>query len=201
MLACSPFSRLAFIRQSALNILTLVLLSVAAVMLGKSCWIHVKAQVAQVLLERSFERSLANGKPEKPWTWADMWPVARLSIRRLAASEIVLDGTSGEALAFGPGTLHEMSDFGEPGTTVVAAHRDTHFRFLQYVVAGDIIDVERNDGLKFKYKVTGMRIADWNQSGIARDKNGFNLVLATCYPFDAITHGSKRYLVEAKMIQ
>jgi sortase A len=188
-------------RRFIFNALSLGLLVVATVMLGKSCWIHVKAQVAQVLLERAFDESVTTGKQVKPWNWADMWPVARISVPRLDKSAVVLAGTSGEALAFGPGLMNETSGIGERGTTVIAAHRDTHFYFLKFVQTGDVIEVVRNDGLKFKYQVTGMRITEWNQSGIDRRKNGFNLVLSTCFPFDSITHGSARYIVEASMIQ
>ncbi len=188
-------------RRSVFNTLSVAFLVVAALMLGKSCWIQVKAQVAQVLLEKAFSESLLTGKPVKPWSWADMWPVARISVPRLDTSAIVLAGTSGEALAFGPGLMNETSGIGERGTTVIAAHRDTHFYFLKFVRTGDIIEVVRNDGLKFKYQVRNMRIAEWNQSGIDRHKNGFNLVLSTCFPFDSITHGSARYIVEASMIQ
>ena len=57
------------------------------------------------------------------------------------------------------------------------------------------ISITRDDGLVFTYRVTGTSIVDWNKSGIDRHASGFNLVLATCYPFDAITRGSERYLV------
>ena len=32
-------------------------------------------------------------------------------------------------------------------------------------------------------------------------RNRFNLVLATCYPFGAITRGSQRYLVHAELVK
>ena len=59
----------------------------------------------------------------------------------------------------------------------------------------------RDDGLVFTYRVTGTSIVDWNKSGIDRHASGFNLVLATCYPFDAITRGSERYLVHAELVK
>jgi sortase A len=64
---------------------------------------------------------------------------------------------------------------------------------------GDLVKVTRNDGLMFTYRVTGTRIADWNNSGIDRHASGFHLVLSTCYPFDAVTRGTQRYLVEAEL--
>ncbi len=36
-------------------------------MLGKSCWITLKAEVSQVLLDRAFTQSIATGEKVKPW--------------------------------------------------------------------------------------------------------------------------------------
>jgi sortase A len=188
-------------RRSILNLLS-VLCAVGALWLfGQSAYILAKAQLAQVLLERAFAQSIATGKPVKAWSWADTWPVARVEVARIGASAIVLKGTSGEAMAFGPGLMNETAAIGAPGTAVIAAHRDTHFAFLRDVVAGDIVAITRSDGGRFTYRVTGTRIVDWNRSGIDRHAAGFNLVLATCYPFDAITRGPQRYVVEAELIK
>ncbi|HEX7107797.1 MAG TPA: class GN sortase [Aestuariivirga sp.] len=187
-------------RRSLLNLLSALCLGLSVVLFGQSAWIFAKAQLAQVLLERAFSQSISSGVPVKAWGWADTWPVARLEISRIQASAIVLHGSSGEALAFGPALLNETSHIGERGTAVISAHRDTHFAFLKDVVAGDHISITRDDGLVFTYRVTGTSIADWNKSGIDRNAAGFNLVLSTCYPFSAITPGPLRYLVHAELV-
>jgi sortase A len=187
-------------RRSLLNLLSALCLGLSLFLFGQSAWIFAKAQLAQVLLERAFSQSIASGVRVKAWNWADTWPVARLEISRIQASAIVLHGSSGEALAFGPALLNETSRIGERGTAVISAHRDTHFAFLKGVVAGDRISITRDDGLVFTYSVTGTWIADWNKSGIDRHASGFNLVLSTCYPFGAITPGPLRYLVHAELV-
>ena len=188
-------------RRSFLNFLSALCLALSLFLFGQSAWIFAKAQLAQVLLERAFNLAVVTGEPVKAWSWADTWPVARIEISRIQASAIVLHGGSGEALAFGPALLDETARIGERGTAVVSAHRDTHFAFLKDVVVGDRISITRDDGLVFTYRVTGTSIVDWNASGINRHASGFNLVLATCYPFDAITRGSQRYLVHAKLVK
>jgi sortase A len=100
-------------------------------LLGQGVYIHAKALLAQVLLERAFAETIATGHPTKPWSWADTWPVARIDVKRLNASVIVLAGSSGQALAFGPGHVELTPDAGERGVAVYSAHRDTHFRFLK----------------------------------------------------------------------
>jgi sortase A len=183
------------------NVISLALLAVSLLLFGNSLYIYAKAELAQVLLERAFSQALITGKPAKAWNWADTHPVARIRIDRINAEAIVLQGASGEALAFGPALLNETSRPGERGTSVMAAHRDTHFAFLQNVKVGDLIRVTRDDGLNFTYRATGLRVVDTSNSGIDRHAAGFHLVLSTCYPFDAITHGPQRYLVEAEMVR
>jgi sortase A len=171
------------------------------VLAGQGLWIHVKAELAQVLLDRAFAETLSTGQAVKPWPWADTWPVARIDLPRLGRSAIALAGASGQALAFGPGHVPDTPEAGDPGTAVYAAHRDTHFSVLRDVKVGDEIDVTRRDGRRVAFKVTGTRVATWDVSGIDPRAPGRNLVLATCWPFDATTHGPYRYLVEAEEIE
>ena len=188
-------------KVSIRNLLATLFLMGAVLLFGNSMYIYAKAQIAQVLLERAFAQSLVSGKPAKAWRWADTYPVARISLARIGAEAIVLQGASGQALAFGPALLDETSRPGERGTSVMAAHRDTHFALLQYVKVGDLINVTRFDGLQFTYRALKMRIVDAQNSGIDRHASGFHLVLSTCYPFDAMTQGRQRYLVEAELVR
>jgi sortase A len=177
------------------------LLGIAGVALcGQGLWIHAKAILAQVLLERAFAQTLATGKPVKPWSWADTWPEARIEVPRLGKSAIVLHGSSGQALAFGPGHVERTPDAGNPGTAIYAAHRDTHFAFLGDVAIGDEIRVTRQDGATFRFRVTGTEVVRWDASGIDPLAPGQRLVLATCWPLDGKFSGPLRYLVRAEMI-
>jgi len=87
-------------------------------LIGQGAWIHAKAALAQVLLDRAFAQTVATGENVKPWSWADTWPVARIDVPRLGARTIVLHGSSGQALAFGPGHVERTPDAGEPGIAV-----------------------------------------------------------------------------------
>src|SRR3954451_18660611 len=130
---------------------TFALALAGLVLFGQGVYIHAKALVAQVLLERAFSETIVSGGKVKPWSWADTWPVARIELKRLHASAIVLAGSSGQALAFGPGHVELTPDAGERGVAVYSAHRDTHFAFLKNVVVGDELDVTRSDGKQFHY--------------------------------------------------
>ncbi|WP_157179459.1 class GN sortase [Phyllobacterium sp. YR531] len=168
---------------------------------GQGLWIHAKAQLAQILLERAFSETIATGEPVKPWSWADTWPVARIDLPRLGETAIALHGASGQALAFGPGHVESSAEPGEDGTAVYAAHRDTHFAFLRNIRVNDDIKVTGKDGKTFHYKVVGTEVVRWDHSGIDVKASGKNLVLATCWPFDSATSGPMRYLVNASLVE
>jgi sortase A len=183
-----------------LRVIALLLILAGLGLVGQGVWIHAKATLAQFLLDRAFAETLATGEAAKPWPWADTWPVARIDLPRLEKTAIALAGSSGQALAFGPGHVEDTPEAGDPGTAVYAAHRDTHFRFLADVKIGDEIDVTRRDGRRVAFQVTGTRVATWDVSGIDPQAPGRNLVLATCWPFNATTPGPYRYLVEAEVV-
>ena len=169
-------------------------------LIGDALYIHAKAMVAQVLLDRAFAAEVASGAIVKPWSWADTWPVARIEVPRLAAHAIVLAGGSGQALAFGPGHLERTPDAGEPGTAVYAAHRDTHFAFLSGIEAGDEIVVTRRDGATARFRVTDMQVVRWDSSGIDPAARGRHLALVTCWPLDSAIPGPLRYVVHADLV-
>ncbi|WP_273792572.1 class GN sortase [Brucella anthropi] len=187
------------LKRSLLPALGIVLIAMGMAIAGRGIWIHAKALAAQFLLESAFSESIQTGTPVKPWYWADTWPVARIAVPRLNESTIALKGASGQALAFGPGHLDNTPMAGERGTAVYAAHRDTHFAFLKNIEKNDQILVTRSDGKTVSYRVNHMAVVRWDEAKINPDSEGRHLVLATCYPFDAITPGPLRYLVYADM--
>ncbi|MBR0698846.1 class GN sortase [Bradyrhizobium diazoefficiens] len=179
----------------------LVLALIGLILFGDGAYIHAKAWLAQVLLERAFDRSLATGEMIKPWSWADTWPVARIEVKRIGASAIVLEGVSGQALAFGPGHIPQTADAGERGVAVYAAHRDTHFRFLRNVAIGDVIEITRRDGKQYRYRADHADVVRSDAPGIDPSTQSRELALATCWPFDAVTSGPERYVLHATLIE
>ncbi|MEA3054169.1 MAG: sortase [Sphingomonadales bacterium] len=173
----------------------LLLIAAGLALAAQGAWIPAKAWAAQVLLDRAFTRGLAQREPVKAWPWADAAPVARISVPRLAVSEIVLSGGSGEALAFGPTHLPASAAIGGRGTAVFAAHRDTHFLFLAQVRPGDEVRVETVDGRAYRYRVAGARVVRRDSYAPSGD-----LALVTCWPFGATEHGPLRYVVTARRL-
>ena len=162
-------------------------------------YLYGKAWLGQRLLASAWRETIAAGASVKPWPWADTHPVARLTVPAHAVELLVLAGATGNALAWGPGHLDGTAPPGTRGTTVITAHRDTHFAFLRRLVPGDRIIIETAAGAVRRYRVEDSVIADRNALRFPIDDSEATLALVTCYPFDAIDPGTPlRYAVLAR---
>lgn len=177
----------------------LLLLLLAAACLGQGVWIEAKAWLAQGLIARAWAQSRSAGSPIRPWSWADTWPVARLSVPKLGLERIVLAGVSGRTLAFGPGWAQQTALPGKPGRCLIAGHRDTHFRFLRQLVKGDLLILQGADRHAVRYRVIDTIVVDQRAGWLMAPADSNELLLVTCYPFDALMPGGDlRYLVRAR---
>ena len=168
---------------------------------SQSAYIYAKAQFAQYLLRKSWDKTVAGAKAVKPWPWADTWPVARLEVPRLGIDQFVLDGASGRTLAFGPGHLNGTALPGEQGNTVFSGHRDTHFKFLQHLQLGDEIFVTDHDGTRNRYRISDTLIVDQDDMRVTVSGDRQQVTLVTCFPFASVTPGAiKRYVVVADFV-
>lgn len=169
-----------------------VVITLAAIglwQLGAGLYIHAKAWLAQRLIESAWASTLAGEREVRPWPWADTWPVARLRIPDADVDLYVLADASGRSLAFGPGYWNGSAAPGTVGNTIIAAHRDTHFRFLQHATLGEEILLQTTDGREFRYRLTETRVLDSRRERILIEADRPLLTLLTCYPFDAVLPG------------
>ena len=161
--------------------------------------IKTKAIVAQLLLQQAWTQTLAGERDVKPWPWADVWPVLKIEIPRLRQSTIALSGVSGQAMAFGPGLMAQSATPGEPGLSIIAAHRDTHFAFLKDVAIGDAVFVTKPDGTVLRFEIFETRVVHAQQSGLFIEDDTPKLALVTCWPFDATMRGEERFVAIAEL--
>ena len=164
-------------------------------------WIHAKALLAQQLIASSWAQVRAGGIARRPWPWADMRPVARLTVPRRGVELFVLDSATQRALAFGPAHVGGTAAPAGWGNTVLVAHRDTHFAFLQELALEDEIAVEGSRGAAARYRVREITVVDKGETRVLDPADVAQLTLITCYPFDAVRPGtSLRYVVIAQRI-
>lgn len=176
-------------------------LLLACVCCADGAYLQAKAWLAQELIAQAWQQGLAQGEPMKPWPWADTWPVARLQAPAQGVDLYVLDGSHGSALAFGPGRLSGTADPGTHGLSIIGGHRDTHFRFLQRLQAGEVLQVTNPQAESVLYQVEASWIADIRQDDLTANQEEDRLLLVTCYPFDALLPGGPlRYVVSARRV-
>jgi sortase A len=177
----------------------MALLLLASWQAAAALYIPAKAWVAQRLLERAWTQAAAGDARARPWPWADTTPVAHLRVPELDVDLIVLDGASGRTLAFGPALVDGSAGPGGVGATLIGGHRDTHFRFLRELRGGDSIELEGARGARERFVVRLTQVVDSRASELRLDATHRQLVLVTCYPFDAVAPGGPlRYVVVAE---
>jgi len=194
-LAHRPRVRRRRLRRLALG----ALIALGVALLAAGFWLPAKAELAQHLLNRAWDRTTDGDAAAKPWPWADTHPVARLTLPGGDEPITVLAGASGRNLAFAPALLDGSAAPGTHGVTVIAGHRDTHFRRLAALAIGDELSLERPDGSVYVYEVTDLDVVDSAHAELRLDADESIVVLVTCWPFEAVTPGgSWRYVVTAR---
>jgi sortase A len=157
-------------------------------------WIPAKAELAQWLIERSWQQVLEGNDNARPWPWADTRPVGVLTVPRLGIRQYILEGSSGRNLAFGPALLDETASGSD---LVISGHRDTHFRFLRELEPGDYLTVRTINGTQ-KYDVLEREIVDSRTMELVIEPGINRISLVTCFPFDTLQAGGPlRYIVTA----
>lgn len=199
----TPLSKFSGYGAALRKLVVVGLVLVALQQLSGAGYIALKAQLAQLLIAQSWDKSrMAKGHPEKPWPWADTWPVARLTVPRHDIDLYVLWGATGNALAFGPGYEVASAQPGEGGVTLIGGHRDTHFEFLQDLQLNTLVSMQLPSGEEETYQVNEIRVVNVKKHpdpllGVQSN----TLLLVTCYPFNTLQPGGPlRYVVSARQV-
>jgi sortase A len=123
----------------------------------------------------------------------------RLSFPRQNATFDVVEGTTRKSLRKGPGHL-EGSSMPGTGNSVIAGHRDTHFRVLKDVAVGDEIRIDVG-AKRHVYRIISTRIVPPTDTSSLKPSEDPVLTLVTCYPFYFIGPAPDRFVVRAEAIE
>jgi sortase A len=124
----------------------------------------------------------------------------RLELPRLSVSALIAEGVDARTLGRAVGHLPGSAFPGETGDVALAGHRDTFFRALEHVRAGDLVHVETPDG-RFFYRIEALRIVDANDGDALVSTSRPTLTLVTCHPFDYVGPAPRRLLVHARQVE
>jgi sortase A len=96
-------------------------------------------------------------------------------------SATVLEGTDDATLRRGAGHIEETPFPGEPGNIGIAGHRDTIFRSVRNLRAGDPLVLTTADRV-YQYRITKTRIVNPDDVYVLDPTDHPTLTLVTCYP-------------------
>lgn len=187
-------------------IVAYALLAGGGVLAGRAGYMHAKAELASILIEDAWRKTVATHRTVPPWSWADTHPVARLSIPSIAYDEVVLEGASPRTMAFGPTRMMSGTAPGEPGNLVLAGHRTSWFKPLEHVKVGDIVVVrwpgrQRGRVNERTWRVTELRVIDPEDTSWIAPTFEDRLTLVTCHPFGPSPTSPHRYVVRAVPVE
>jgi sortase A len=163
----------------------------------------VESRVGQSEAAREFHRT-TRGPRETSAAPRNVRPphlgdtLAKLTIPRLDTELYVIEGDDNADLRRGPGHLPGTAMPGADGNCIIAGHRDTHFRVLKDIKAGDDIVLETPRG-KYLYRVRTTRVVSPNNTDSLNPTSDAVLNLITCYPFYYVGNAPKRFIVEARL--
>ena len=123
--------------------------------------------------------------------------IGRLEIPRIGLSVVVAEGDDENTLKVAVGHLPDTSLPWQEGNTALAGHRDTFFRPLRRIQAGDEIRLATRRGT-FRYRVIRHMVVEPDELWVLDSSPTAALTLITCYPFDYVGPAPRRFIVHAE---
>jgi len=121
-----------------------------------------------------------------------------MEIPRLGISATYEEGIDDDTLAGAIGHVPGTPLPGEIGNAGLAAHRDTYFRRLGEVQAGDLIVFKTRRGERH-YLVQRSSIVQPDDVSVLDNTPDATVTLVTCYPFRYVGSARQRFIVTAKL--
>ncbi len=173
------------------------LLAAGLLACGYVAYVVVDARTYQRVERRRFEQA-----PAPPAADAASAPMAgdaigEIRIERLGLLAVVAQGDSIPILRRAVGHLSETALPGQLGNVVLAGHRDTFFRPLKQVRAGDAITLTTRTGV-FEYVVESTAVVPPSDVQVLEARGGRTLTLITCFPFSFLGAAPDRFIVRAR---
>lgn len=125
--------------------------------------------------------------------------IALLEIPRLRVCVPIVEGDGDAELDRAAGHLPDTPLPWEAGNAAIAGHRDTVFRPLARVRAGDVIRVT-TPGARYDYAVRDTRVVEPDDLSVLEAGPVPALTLITCYPFRFVGPAPQRFVVRAERI-
>ena len=178
------------------------------VSLGAYALLRFQASAVQARLKQQFEQEIAEhlarahseGRDAvRPLeSQAQIDGLAKLDIVKAGLSAMVMDGTDDATLRVAVGHIPGTPLPGQGGNVGLAGHRDSFFRGLRKLRAGDEITLTTREGI-LHYTVETIRVVSPDDVSVLRNTPYPALTLVTCYPFYYVGPAPRRWIVKARL--
>ena len=128
----------------------------------------------------------------------DRLPLAVINFPQHEFRVPVFEGTDELTLNSGAGWIAGTARPGEEGNIGIAGHRDSFFRVLKDVKAGDVIELSTLEETA-TYVVDQVETVDPKDVSVLGPRPSPSLTLVTCYPFYFVGPAPQRFIVHAAL--
>ena len=189
------------LRVGRLALLERVLFVLGAVLLGWYLLQHAITAYEEAAANREFESvHMAVDKPASTVPRLTRGAlVGRVEIPRVGVSAIVREGDDSATLRHSIGHIPDTALPGSEGNAGLAGHRDTFFRGLKGIRAGDRITMTTSSEV-LEYVVRHTSVVEPDDVSVLSPTRRPTLTLVTCYPFYYIGSAPRRFIVQAELI-
>jgi sortase A len=178
----------------AVQFVARVLLAAGLLSLAYAAYVVTGAKAYQAIEMRRFEET----KDDAPNpALVEGGSIGEIQIPRLGLTALVVQGDSEAILQHAVGHLVDTALPGEAGNIVLAGHRDTFFRPLKRVRAGDLITLRTRAG-DFEYLVESTAVVPPSDLAVIQPTDRPTLTLITCFPFSYVGPAPDRFIVRAR---
>ena len=185
--------------QKIFKIIFIITFIFGIALLIKPVYFYSKGFLIQFLLIDSWNEY--KNKRIKKYSWFDFEAIGKLIIPKISLEYIILDGSDDNQLSYGLGKVDDSALLHEKKQNIIiAGHRDSFFKKLQYISKNDKIILEHVEGESI-YRVENIIIVNPSESSYAKNNKKNSLTLITCFPFSFIGDAPKRFIVECSLLR
>lgn len=172
------------------------LLAVGAAALGYVGYVFADSKAYQVVEKEIFAQAVVT---ENPRALREGDVIGEIQVPRLGLDSMVVQGDSSKNLRRAVAHISNSPLPGEWGNVALAGHRDTFFRPLRDIRAGDEIRFKTAAGT-FEYRVQSIEIVGPRDTEVLQPSSGRDLTLITCFPFSFVGRAPRRFIVRAREV-
>ncbi len=125
--------------------------------------------------------------------------LGRLTSERIGLDVMIAEGVDHKTLRRAAGRIPGTARLDSEGNIGIAAHRDTFFRPLRKIEAGDALEIETYQG-RYSYRVDWTAVVDPHDVQFLNPSSVSQLTLVTCYPFYYVGPAPRRFIVRATRV-